>query len=133
MNDLNNPVLLGSRHLVVGGEAEASAEEIRAYVDALSLDVGIGFAPAVALDGDEGVGAIDGLHMHWLPDRSSFRLEGGDGIKDFLGGAFAGYALVEVILLPADHGSHGVFINQAAGEPEVRLAVLLVIGVHGDG
>ena len=68
MDDLNNPVLLGSRHLVVGGEAEASAEEICADVYALSLDVGICFTPAVTLDGDECMGAVDGLHMHGLPN-----------------------------------------------------------------
>ena len=67
MDNLHNPVLLGRGHLVVGREAEATAEKICSHVDALFLDVGIGFAPAVALDGDEGVGTVDRLHMHGLP------------------------------------------------------------------
>ena len=66
MDDLNNPALLSLGHLIVGGKAETSTEEIRADVDALSLDVGIGFAPAVALNGDKGVSSVDGLHMHGL-------------------------------------------------------------------
>ncbi len=74
MDDLNNPVLLLRCHPVIAGQAEASAEEIRADANAGALDIGIGFTPAVALSGDEGIGAIYRLHMHWLPDDSTFLL-----------------------------------------------------------
>ena len=67
MNDLNDPILLLFRHLVIARQAEASAEEICADIDPLAFDVGVGPASSVALDGDEGVGAVDGLQMHGLP------------------------------------------------------------------
>ena len=55
MNDLYYSVLLLRRHLVVTGEAQASFEDIRADVDAGSVDVGVALSTAVAFDGDKGV------------------------------------------------------------------------------
>ena len=75
VNNLDDLILLLRGHLIVGGEAEAAAEDVRAYVLAGTGDVGVGAAPAVALGGDEGVGAIDGLHMHRLPDGAAFRIQ----------------------------------------------------------
>ena len=66
MNYLYNSVLLVRGHFVIGGEAETSAEEVGADVDARSFNVYI--CAAVALLGDEGVSAVDGLHVHGLPD-----------------------------------------------------------------
>lgn len=71
--------------------------------------------------------------MHGLPDGAAFHLECGDGFRDLLGAALSAYAVVKIILLSADHGGHGVLIDQAAGKPEVGLAVFRVVGVHGDG
>ena len=64
-----NPILLVEGHLVIRGEAETSAEEVGADVDARSFNVCICAAAAVALLGDEGVSAVDGLHVHGFPDR----------------------------------------------------------------
>ena len=133
MNDVDNYVLLLFCHLVIARQTEPSPENIGSYIDSRAFYVSICTSSTVALNRDEGVGPVYRLHMHGLPDRSSFRLEGGDGIQDFLRAALSGYALVEVILLSANHGSHGVFIDQAAGKPEVGLAVFLVIGIHGHG
>jgi len=64
MYNLNNPILLLHRHLVIARQAEPSPEDVRADVDAGTGEVGIGFASAVTFHRDEGIGAIDGLHMH---------------------------------------------------------------------
>ena len=66
MNDLNDPLLLRFRHLVIAGQAEPAAEDISAHVDAGAADISVGAASAVALDRDEGVRAVDRLHMHGL-------------------------------------------------------------------
>ena len=63
-----NPILLVEGHLVIRGEAESSAEEIRTNIDAGAFDVCICAAAAIAFSGDEGVSAVDGLHVHGLPN-----------------------------------------------------------------
>ena len=59
MNNCYHFILLLRSHLVVGGEAEAAAEDVRAYVLTGAGDVGVGAAPTIAFRGDEGVCAID--------------------------------------------------------------------------
>ena len=66
MNDVDNHVLLFFRHLVIAGQAEPAAENISAHVDAGAADISVGAASAVALDRDEGVRAVDRLHVHGL-------------------------------------------------------------------
>ena len=119
MDDVDDSVLIGGGHFVIGGEAEAAAEDIGADVLTGAGNISIGAAAAVALGSDEGVSAIDGLHVHGLPDRATFGIEGGKGIQDFLWGGFAGNGFVEIILFPAHLGSHGVFIENHAGKPEI--------------
>ena len=64
VSDLNNPILLLRRHLVVAGEAEAAAEEVGSDVDAAAGDIRVAPAPAVALPGDELMRPVDELHVH---------------------------------------------------------------------
>lgn len=72
MDDLDHSVLLFRGHLVVAGEAEASAEDVCSDVDAGAGDIGVALSSAVTLHRDKGVGTIDRLHVHGLPDRASF-------------------------------------------------------------
>ena len=67
MNDLNNPVLLLFRHLVIAGKAKPSTENIGSYVDSRAFYIGICAASAVPFDRDKRVGPIYRLHMHGLP------------------------------------------------------------------
>ena len=66
MNNLNNPILLLRRHLVIGRQTEPSSENIGSYVHSRALYVSICAASAVALDCDERVRPIYRLHMHGL-------------------------------------------------------------------
>ena len=84
MNDVNNLILFLTRHLIIRWEAEPPTKDVSADVDAGTGDVGVGAAAAVAFGGDEGVGAVDRLHMHRLPDRSALCIDRRDGIKDLL-------------------------------------------------
>lgn len=94
MYNVDDDVLLLRRHLVVGGQAEPPAEDVGAHVRAGTGDVGVGAAPAVALGGDEGMGAVDRLQMHGLPDGTALGVEGGQSVQYFHGAAFAGNRLV---------------------------------------
>ena len=133
MDDLDHPVLLRRDHLVVRGEAEAAAEDIRAHVLAGTGDIGVGAAATVALGRDKGVGAVDGLHMHGLPDGTALGIEGGQGVQDLMRRALPALVGVEVILFAADHGCHGVLIDDQAGKPIVRLRLFCVEGIHFNG
>ena len=66
VNNLNNPVLLLFRHLVIAWQAEPTAENISPYVDSRALYISICAASTVSLDCDEGVCPVDRLHMHGL-------------------------------------------------------------------
>ena len=66
MNNLNNPILLLFRHLVIARQTEPAPENIGSYIDSRALYVSICTASAVSLDCDEGVGPIYRLHMHGL-------------------------------------------------------------------
>ena len=128
----NNHILLFRSHLVIRGEAEAAAEDVRAHVLAGAGDVGVAAAAAVAFGRDEGMGAVDGLHMHGLPDGAALRVEGSQGIQDLMGRALSGFGLVQVVLLSTDHGRHGVLVDDQAGKPEVRLGIRFIEGIHPD-
>ena len=130
MNNVDDNVLLCRGHLVVTGEAEAPAEDVGADVDACAFDIGVGFASSISFNGDKGVGSIDGLHVHRLPDGAAFRIEGGKGSEDLSRAGLAGFMLPELVLFAADKGAHGVFIQDHAAQPEVGLGVLCIIGVH---
>lgn len=82
MNDVDDLVLLFRCHFVVGGEAKTAAEDVGTDINAGTGDVGIGATATVAFGGDEGVGAVDGLHMHRLPYRAAFGVEGGKSVED---------------------------------------------------
>ena len=84
MNDLNNPVLLLFRHLVIARQTEPTPESIGSYVDSTAFYVSIGAASAISLDCDEGVCPVYRLHMHGLPNRTSFCTESRDGLQDFM-------------------------------------------------
>jgi hypothetical protein len=84
MNDLNNPVLLFFRHLVITGKAQPSSENISSYIDSRALYVSICAASAVPLNRDERARPIYRLHMHGLPDWSAFRIESSKSIKNLM-------------------------------------------------
>ena len=72
VNDLNNPVLLLRRHLVVGGQTQAAGEDIGSDVDSGALYVSICPSSAVPLDCYIRVCPIYRLHMHGLPHYSCY-------------------------------------------------------------
>ena len=66
MNNLNNPILLLFRHLVIAGKTQPSTENIGSYVDSRALYVSICSPSAVTLNRDKRVGPVYRLHMHGL-------------------------------------------------------------------
>ena len=66
MNNLNNPILLLRRHLVIARQAQAATEDISSYIYSRALNIGICAASTVSLDCDKRVGPIYRLHMHGL-------------------------------------------------------------------
>ena len=132
MDDFNDSVLLSGGHFVVTGEAEAAAEDVGTDVGAGTGDIGIGLAAAAALGCDEGMGAVNRLQVHRLPDGAALGVEGRNGREDFAGRGLAGFVLPEFLLLPADMRGHGVRVDDQAAEPEVGHTLLRVIGVHAD-
>lgn len=67
VNDLNNPILLLFRHLVIGRQAQSSPENIGPNIHSRAFYVSICAASAVPLDCDKRVRAVYRLHMHGLP------------------------------------------------------------------
>ena len=66
VNNLNDPILLFRRHLVIGRQAQPSAEDIGSDIDPAPGYVRVRPASAVPLDCSKGVGAVYRLHMHGL-------------------------------------------------------------------
>ena len=80
MNDLNNPVLLLRRHLVIARQTEPTPENIGSYVDSRAFYIGICAASAVPFDRDERIRPVYRLHMHGLPDGAAFRVKRRDSV-----------------------------------------------------
>jgi hypothetical protein len=72
MNDLNNPVLLLFCHLVITGKTQPAPENIGSNVDSRAFNIGICMASAVSLDRDERIRPVYQLHMHALPNWTTF-------------------------------------------------------------
>ena len=67
MYDLNVPVLLLFRHLVIAGKAKPSTENIGSDIDSRALYVSISAPSAVVLDCNERIRPIYRLYMYGLP------------------------------------------------------------------
>ena len=111
---LNHPTLLLNRHLIIARQTQSPSKDIRADVNAGTGDISVAAAPAIPLHRHERIYPVDRLHVHGFPDGAAFGVESGDGVQDFLGAALAADALVQVILLSAHHGRHGVFVDDHA-------------------
>ena len=72
VNNLNNPILLLRRHLVIARQTEPASENIGSYIDSRAFYVSICTASTVALNCNERVRPIDWLHMHGLPNSTCY-------------------------------------------------------------
>jgi hypothetical protein len=66
MNNLNNPILLLRRHLVIAWQTEPTTENIGSYIDSRAFNISICTASAIALNRYERVRPVYRLHMHGL-------------------------------------------------------------------
>lgn len=115
MDDFNDLVLIRRGHFVVAGEAEAAMEDVCADVLRGAGDVGICLGTPVAGCRYKRVIAVDGLHVHRLPDRAAFGIEGGDGGEDLRWGRFTRDRLIKKVSFSAHLRRHGGFIHQKVG------------------
>jgi hypothetical protein len=83
MNDLDNYVLLLRRHLVIARQAESAPENISSYIDSGAFYIGICAASAVTLDCDERVRPVYRLHMHGLPNPSTYQAKVSKTLQSF--------------------------------------------------
>ena len=125
-------ILLFRGHLVVAGQAEATFKDVGTHVFAGACDVGVGAGTAITLGGNEGVTAIDGLHVHGFPDGAAFCIHGGNLFKDFGGATLARFMNIQGVGFTTDLLAHGFLIDNHAAEPEVGFATGFV-GVHLNG
>ena len=71
--DINNDILLLGSDLIVAGQTYTSVKDIRAYIHrAVFGYISVASRSAAAVNGDERVRAVYGLHMHRLPDWAAF-------------------------------------------------------------
>ena len=130
MNNLNNPILLFRRHLIIARQAQSSSENIRADIHACTGYIRIALSASVSLYRNKRMIAINRLHVHWLPNRTALRIYSLDGIKYLLRATFAANGLIQVIMVSSDHRSHGFFIDNHAGQPKIRAALFPVPWIH---
>ena len=83
MNDLNNPILLLRRHLVIAWQTELAPENIGSNIDSRAFYIGICAASAVAFDCDKRVGPVYRLHMHGLPNPSTYQAKVSKTLQSF--------------------------------------------------
>ena len=89
MYNLDNPILLLRRHLVIARQTEPAPENIGSNVDSRAFYVSICAASAVALNRNKRIRPIYRLHMHGLPDGAAFGIEGGESLENLGGAGFA--------------------------------------------
>ncbi len=98
-----------------------------------ACDIGVCAGASVPVRGDKGMAHVHGLHVHRFPDGAAFGVHGGDALEDFRRAALAFFVDVEGLGFAAHLLTHGVLVDDQAAEPEVRFAVLGIVGVHADG
>ena len=125
--------MLVGGHFVVGGEAEAAGEDIRADVLYAVHDVGVRAGAAVAVARDERIHAEERLHVHRLPDGAALRVGGGKFLQNLRRTGLALFMDIACVAVGTDLLAHGVGIDEQAGQPEVRLHDVRLVGVHADG
>ena len=82
-DNFDDLILLLLGHLIVTGKTQAPVENVCANVCSILVNVGVGPAKAVSFFCDEGVGTVDRLKMHRLPDGTPLRTEGYKRFQDF--------------------------------------------------
>ena len=122
--------MLFGGHLVVAREAEPAGKDVGADVGDSARDVGVGASASVTLRSHEGVAHVHGLHVHGFPDGAAFGVHLGDAFQDFRGAALALFVDVQGVGFAAHLLAHCILVDNHAAEPEVRFAVLRVVGVH---
>lgn len=73
---------------------------------------------------------VHGLHVHRFPDGAAFGVHGGDALENFRRAALAFFVDVQGLGFAAHLLTHGILVDNQATEPEVRFAVIGVVGVH---
>ena len=129
-NNFNDLILLFLCHLVIARQTQTSFKDIHTHIRAASVNICIGSGSAAAVTNDKRVHTVDRLHMHRLPDRTAFRVDACNCFQNLGRATFAMFSDKESISLPSYLPAHGVFVNDHAAQPEVRLTVLLIIGIH---
>ena len=129
-DSLDNGILLVGGHLVVARQAEPAGKDVGAHVGDSARNVGVGAGTAVAASGNERVAHVHGLHVHGFPYRAALGVHGGDTFQNLRGAALARLVDIQGVGFAADLLAHGVLVDYQAAEPEVRFAVLRIVGVH---
>ena len=83
VNNVDNYILLLFRHLVVAGKAQPAPENISPYIDSSALYVSICAASAVTLDCNKRIRPIYRLHMHGLPNPSTYQAKVSKTLQSF--------------------------------------------------
>ena len=73
VNNVDNYILLLFRHLVIAGKTKPSTENIGSYVHSRALYISICAASAIPLNRDKRVRPLYRLHMHGLPNPSTYQ------------------------------------------------------------
>ena len=83
VNNVNNPFLLLFRHLVIAGKAQPSPENVGSYVHSRAFYIGICAASSVSLNRDKRVRPVYRLHMHGLPNPSTYQAKVSKTLQSF--------------------------------------------------
>ena len=124
-NNFNDTVLLFRGHFVVRRQTHATGEDIGAHVFGLAGNVGVRLCPAGAVHGDELVHPVHRLHVHRFPDRTTLRVQAGDGLQDFRRAAFARLPDVKGIRLTPHLLAHGILVDNQRAEPVIWNGLLI--------
>src|SRR5699024_7523025 len=98
----NNLFLLLHRHLIITRQAQTSFKDIHTNIQATAVNVSVGSSSTIAITNQKRIHAINRLHMHRLPDRTTFCIDVGDSFQNLSRTALSMFSNIEGFLLPSD-------------------------------
>ena len=121
-DNFNNPILLINRHFIITWQAHTTSKDICSNIFYSTGNIRIGTTPDTSLTSNTLMHSVHRLHMHGLPDRPSFSIDGGYRFQYLSRTGLSFLRSVAYIYFPSHLLAHSILIYDECTQPVVRFS-----------